>query len=60
MEKIGRKLSRRCGGEITIATEGMVIQVSSDSIDESERIAMGVLGYLRGEKKQMNWITSYL
>lgn len=47
---------RKCGGAITVATEGMVIEVGSDNIRESERIVKSMLESLKEPKKQVTYI----
>lgn len=51
---IGRR--KKCGGAITIAIPEGVIEVASDSIQESERIAEKMLRSIKAPKKQETYI----
>ncbi|MEM3556083.1 MAG: hypothetical protein QXF56_05170 [Candidatus Micrarchaeia archaeon] len=54
-----KQIRERCGGAITIATEGAVIQVASDSLEDSERIAMTLMNHLK-QGKQASHSTDHI
>lgn len=51
-----KKMRRKCGGVISVATEGVVIEVGSDDIKESERIVKGILERFKAPKNSANYI----